>query len=111
MSKITLECPHFEWISESKLPKDWEIILNKNFSELSKFYYESIFSDEVARKAHHIVDEQIKHLILSQGLEAILDMGVGDGSRLISIAPENADLYGIEINEVMAKEAEKKALM
>ena len=57
---VTLECPRFEWIPESKLPEDWEAIVNRNFSEMSAYYYESILSDESAKKTHQKADERIK---------------------------------------------------
>lgn len=110
MARVILECPHFEWIPESELPENWETILNRSFSGMANFYHESILSDKAAKKAHHIVDEQIKGLIQSNNLTAILDVGVGDGSRLISIAPENAELSGIEINKIMAETSRPKGI-
>jgi|GEM_PF-3764187 len=110
MDKIILECPNFEWIPESELPSNWEELLKNNFSKIAPFYYKSIFSNEVSKKAHSEVNNKIKGIIKTTNPTSILDVGVGDGSRLIEVAPKRTNLYGIEISEEMVNVSKGKGI-
>jgi SAM-dependent methyltransferase len=112
MTDIVLECPHFDWIPESSLPPDWEDRLNIGFSGLGDYYYDSVLSDEAHRKVHAMVDEEIMRLVKANGLGNILDIGTGDGSRLMKIAKaaKSPKLYGVENNEKMARISEAKGI-
>ena len=110
MGNVELECTHFEWVHESELPHDWESIINHNFSQIADYYYASIVSDEASKIAHHTVDEEIRRIIQLNGLSSLLDVGIGDGSRLLGVSPVNAELHGLEISETMADASRQKGI-
>lgn len=110
MSNVTLECPKFDWIPESELPYDWEGALNRGFSEIGEFYHDSVLANPASKKTQDTVNGQIGSSLSSRSIRDILDVGVGDGSRLVEISPQNARLYGIETSKIMADASRKKGI-
>ena len=110
MNKVNLECTHFEWIPEQELPADWESIIKYNFSQIADFYYEAIISDKASQIAHNEVDKDIRRIIQSNNLLSLLDVGIGDGSRLIGVSPNDAKLFGLDISETMVETSRQKGI-
>lgn len=103
-----------KWIQESDLPEDWFELISNGFSKLAPFFYEASVTDSIDKKVNEAVDRDIINLINKGELRDILDVGVGDGTRLARIGRNISEdygwgrLYGTDISEKMLQKARDK---
>src|SRR3990167_6588451 len=72
-------------IKEHELPRDWAEIIAASFSRLVDDYDESNKGIPHFQICSDRIDKVVADIIIQTGLANVLDVGVGDGQRLLRI--------------------------
>ena len=103
-------------IKEHELPRDWAEIIAASFSRLGDDYDESNKGIPHFQICSDRIDKVVADIIIQTGLANVLDVGVGDGQRLLRIKSlverqkRFVSLYGTDISEVMVSVANSRGI-